>query len=104
MPDRRVTLKSRAQIEKMAVAGTLVSDVLDRMATEMRPGATTLELDQIAEDMIRSAGGIPSFIGVPGRIAPFRHSLCISVDDEIVHGVPGQRRLRDGQIVTDERH
>jgi methionyl aminopeptidase len=95
-----VTLKSTAQIEKMAVAGALLTDVLDRLATELRPGVTTLELDQIAEDMIRGAGGIPSFIGVPGRVAPFRHSLCISVDDEIVHGVPGPRRLRDGQIVS----
>jgi methionyl aminopeptidase len=61
---------------------------------------TTLELDRIAEDMIRSAGGIPSFIGVPGRIAPYRHSLCVSVDDEIVHGVPGSRRIHDGQLVS----
>jgi methionyl aminopeptidase len=98
--DRRVTLKSRVQIEKMAVAGALVSDVLDRMGAELRPGISTAELDAIAEDMIRAAGGIPSFIGVPGRIAPFRHSLCISIDDEIVHGVPGARRVRDGQIVS----
>jgi methionyl aminopeptidase len=99
-PDRRVTLKSSAQIEKMAVAGALVADVLDRMAAELRPGITTLELDQIAEEMIRSAGGVPSFIGVPGRIAPFRHSLCISIDDEIVHGVPGPRQIHEGQIVS----
>lgn len=98
--DRRVTLKSAAQIDKMAVAGALVGEVLDRMATEIRPGVTTAELDRLAEDMIRGAGGIPSFIGVPGRVQPFRHSLCISVDDEIVHGVPGPRRIRDGQIVS----
>ena len=98
--DRRVTLKSRSQIEKMAVAGALVSDVLDRMEAEIRPGISTAELDGIAEDMIRAAGGIPSFIGVPGRLAPFRHSLCISIDDEIVHGVPGARRIKEGQIVS----
>lgn len=98
--DRRVTLKSAAQIEKMAVAGALVGDVLDRMSSEIRPGVTTAELDRIAEETIRGAGGIPSFIGVPGRVQPFRHSLCISVDDEIVHGVPGPRRIREGQIVS----
>jgi len=98
--ERRVTLKSEAQIERMAVAGRLVADVLDRMAAELRPGVTTGQLDAMAEEMIRGAGAIPSFIGVPGRLAPFRHSLCVSVDDEIVHGVPGGRRLRDGQIVS----
>lgn len=99
-PDRRVTLKSSAQIEKMAVAGALVASVLDRLATEVRPGVTTLQLDAIAEEMIRAAHGVPSFIGVPGRIAPYRHTLCVSLDDEIVHGVPGPRRIRDGQIVS----
>jgi methionyl aminopeptidase len=98
--DRRVTLKSLGQIDKMAVAGRLVSDVLDRLGSELKPGMTTLELDRIAEEMIRGAGGIPSFIGVPGRLAPYRHSLCISIDDEIVHGVPGSRRIRDGQLVS----
>jgi methionyl aminopeptidase len=99
-PDRRVTLKSSAQIEKMAVAGDLVARVLERMAAEVRPGVTTLALDAIAEEMIRAEGAIPSFIGVPGRLVPYRHTLCISMDDEIVHGVPGQRKIRDGQIVS----
>lgn len=99
-PDRRVTLKSSAQIEKMAIAGALVASVLDRLATEIKPGVTTLQLDVMAEEMIRAANGVPSFIGVPGRVAPYRHSLCISLDDEIVHGVPGSRRIRDGQIVS----
>jgi methionyl aminopeptidase len=98
--DRRVTLKSAGQIEKMAVAGRLVSDVLDRVGAELRPGITTAELDRMAEEMIRGAGGVPSFVGVPGRIAPFKHSLCVSIDDEIVHGVPGARRVREGQIVS----
>ncbi len=98
--ERRVTLKSSAQIERMAEAGRLVAQVLDRLEAEIRPGITTLRLDQIAEDMIRSGGGVPSFIGVPGRLAPFQHSLCISIDDEVVHGVPSQRRIRAGQIVS----
>jgi len=98
--DRRVTLKSLGQIEKMAVAGRLVADTLDAVGKELRPGITTLELDHIAEELIRGRGGIPSFIGVPGRLEPFRHTLCISIDDEIVHGVPGPRRVREGQIVS----
>lgn len=98
--DRRVTLKSAAQIEKMAAAGRLVADVLDAVGAALRPGVTTLELDTIAERLIRERGGTPSFIGVPGHLAPFRHSLCISLDAEVVHGVPGPRRIRDGQIVS----
>jgi methionyl aminopeptidase len=98
--ERRVTLKSPAQIDKMAVAGRLVADVLERMASEVRPGITTLQLDEMAEEMIRAAGGIPSFIGVPGRRAPYRHSLCISLDEEVVHGIPGPRRIREGQLVS----
>jgi methionyl aminopeptidase len=98
--ERRVTLKSRSQIEKMAVAGALVASVLDRMANDVRAGVATIELDRIAEEMIRAAGGIPSFIGVPGRLAPFKHSLCISINEEVVHGIPGARRIRDGDIVS----
>ena len=100
LAERRVTLKSAAQIEKMAVAGRLVADVLDRVGSEVRAGVTTGELDAIAEEMIRGAGAIPSFIGVPGRIAPFRHSLCVSIDSEVVHGIPGNRKIRDGELVT----
>jgi len=100
LAERRVTLKSPAQIERMAVAGRLVADVLDRMEAEVRPGITTESLDAIAEEMIRGVGAIPSFIGVPGRKAPFRHSLCISIDNEVVHGIPGKRKIRDGEIVS----
>jgi methionyl aminopeptidase len=100
LAERRVTLKSAAQIEKMAVAGRLVAEVLDRLEEEVRPGITTQSLDAIAEEMIRAAGGTPSFIGVPGRRAPFRHTLCVSIDSEIVHGVPGSRLIREGEVVS----
>lgn len=98
--ERRVTLKSSAQIEKMAIAGGVVADVLDRLEAEISPGVTTDRLDAIAEEMIRAAGGTPSFIGVRGRLAPYRHSLCISIDSEVVHGVPGKRQIRDGELVS----
>lgn len=98
--ERRVTLKSAAQIERMAVAGGLVSEVLDRVGEAIRPGVTTLELDALAEGLVRAAGATPSFIGVPGHREPYRHTLCISIDDEVVHGVPGARRIAEGQIVS----
>jgi methionyl aminopeptidase len=99
-PERRVTLKSNAQIERMATAGRLVSDVLDRLGQELRPGMRTIELDAIAARLIRAAGATPSFLGVPGHRAPYRHSICVSIDSEVVHGVPGERRIAEGQIVS----
>jgi methionyl aminopeptidase len=98
--ERRVTLKSRAQIERMAVAGRLVAEVLDRLEAEVKPGVTTARLDAIAAELIQEAGAIPSFLGVPGRLAPYRHSICVSIDDEVVHGIPGRRRIEAGQIVS----
>ncbi len=98
--ERRVTIKSASQIERMAVAGRLVADVLDIVGAAIRPGITTLELDRMAADLIRARGGVPSFIGVPGNLAPYEHSLCISIDSEVVHGVPGKRRIAEGQIVS----
>jgi methionyl aminopeptidase len=98
--ERRVTLKSRAQIERMAVAGRLVADVLDRLEAEIRPGVTTGQLDEIADTLIREAGATPSFLGVPGHKAPYAHSICVSIDQEVVHGIPGRRRVQAGQIVS----
>ncbi len=98
--DRRVTLKSASQIRRMAVAGSLVADVLDAVGSAIRPGVTTLELDTIATDIIRAAGGTPSFVGQPGPVGPYKHSLCISIDSEVVHGIPGKRRIADGQMVS----
>jgi methionyl aminopeptidase len=97
---RRVTLKSRSQIERMAVAGRLVGDALDAVGKAIRPGITPLELDAIAADVIRAGGGTPSFIGVPGPVRPFAHTVCVSIDDEVVHGVPDGRPLRSGQLVS----
>jgi methionyl aminopeptidase len=99
--DRRVILKSASQVERMAVAGRLVADVLDGVAAAIRPGISTLELDAIAEATIREAGATPSFIGVPGPKGAFRHSLCVSIDDEVVHGIPSAGRLvREGSLVS----
>jgi methionyl aminopeptidase len=97
---RRVTLKSRAQVERMAEAGRLVGDALDAVGDAIRPGVTPLDLDAVAAEVIRSRGGIPSFIGVPGPLAPFAHTVCVSIDDEVVHGVPDRRVIREGQLVS----
>ena len=100
LSERRVTLKSRSQVELMRRAGRLVADVLDRVGDEIRPGVTTGELDRIAEELIRRSGAIPSFIGVAGAGGPYRHSICVSIDDEVVHGIPGRRRIEAGQVVS----
>ena len=95
-----VTRKSRA--ERMRRAGRVVGEVLDMIEAELRPGVSTAHLDAIAEAHIRASGATPSFKGYPGinPRRPFPASVCISIDDEIVHGIPGERTIRAGQIVS----
>jgi methionyl aminopeptidase len=97
-----VTRKSRAEIERMKQAGRVVAEVLDKIEAEIRPGASTADLDAIAEEHILVSGATPSFKGYPGinPRRPFPASVCISIDDEIVHGIPGHRTLKAGQIVS----
>ncbi len=91
-----IKLKSSAEIEQMKVAGDLVGRTHDMVAEEIRPGMTTLELDSLVERFIRDHSGIPSFKGFRG----FPGSACISVNDEVVHGIPGDRVLAEGDIVS----
>jgi methionyl aminopeptidase len=95
-----VTRKSRREIEKMRHAGRIVAEVLALVEAELKPGVTTGHLDRLAEKHIRSSGAVPSFKGYGHRSNPFPASLCISIDDEVVHGIPGDRSIRDGQIVS----
>ena len=97
-----VTRKSRAEIERMRKAGRIVAEVLALVESELKPGVSTGHLDRLAERHIRAAGATPSFKGYPGinPRRPFPASLCISLDDEIVHGIPGERTIRDGQVVS----
>jgi len=97
---RRITLKSRSQIDKMAVAGRLTAAALDAVGAAIKPGMTPLQLDAIADAVIRDGGGTPNFIGVPGHLAPFKHATCISIDDEVVHGVPDDRVITEGMMVS----
>jgi methionyl aminopeptidase len=95
---RRNRLQGRTdeQLLLMREAGLLVGRTLELLAGEVRPGTTTLELDRLAEEFIRSNGGIPNFQLVPG----YSHTLCTSVNDEVVHGIPGPRVLEAGDIVS----
>jgi methionyl aminopeptidase len=80
----------------MRQAGRIVATILDLLALELKPGLKTKELDVIAEREIRKLGGVPSFKGYRGYPA----SLCVSVNDEIVHGIPGERIIKEGDIVS----
>jgi methionyl aminopeptidase len=87
--------KSQAEIEKMARAGAVVRECLDLMGREVKPGVTTGELDRLAEEFIRSKGGLPTFKGYRG----FPGSICASPNDMVVHGIPGKVHLREGDIL-----
>jgi len=100
--ERMIEYKTPEQIQKMRVAGLLVGETLELLKATIAPGMTTKDLDAIAEENIRRAGGIPSFIGVPGGpgVPDFPATLCTSVNDEIVHGIPGDRVIREGDVVS----
>src|SRR5699024_748501 len=83
---------------KMRAAGLLVGETLELLRASVRTGVTTGELDAIAEENIRSGGGIPSFKGYSSP--PFPASICASVNDQVVHGIPGQRELVDGDVIS----
>ena len=94
------TIKRPAEIERMAAAGGILAGILDVLRAEIRPGTSTADLDAIAERMIRDAGAIPSFKGY-GSNPPFPASICASINDEVVHGIPSpRRRLADGDVVS----
>jgi methionyl aminopeptidase len=94
--DRGIELKTREQIVAMRAAGLVVGRTLELLRSEVKAGVTTGDLDAIAEDSIRSAGAVPSFKGYHG----FTGSICASVNDEIVHGIPGDRVLADGDLIS----
>ncbi|MDR1422185.1 MAG: type I methionyl aminopeptidase [Coriobacteriales bacterium] len=92
-----IHLKTSAQIEAMKEAGRVSAKALRKTGELVRPGISTLELDRFAENLIRMEGGIPAFLGYNG----FRGSICSSLNDQIVHGVPSQAViLREGDIIS----
>lgn len=90
------TLKTREQIELMRESALIVSRTLGEVAKLIKPGVTPLELDKVAEDYIRSQGAVPGFLGYGG----FPNSLCTSVNDQVVHGIPTDEPLKEGDIIS----
>jgi methionyl aminopeptidase len=95
---RKVQVKTPEQVRKMRVAGLVVGETLELLRRSLRPGITTAELDAIAEENIRAHGGVPSFKGY-GR-PPFPASICSSVNDAVVHGIPGDEVVAEGDLVS----
>ena len=91
-----ITIKSAQDIERMQAAGKVVEDTLKLLEKSVRVGVTTAELDRIAEEFIRSQGAYPTFLKYNG----YPKAVCISVNEEVVHGIPGKRKLKDGDIVS----
>ena len=91
-----IELKTASQIEKMRVAGRLTRQALELAGSMIKPGVTTGEIDKAVHDFIISHGGTPSFLGYSGYPA----SVCLSVNDEVIHGIPGKRVLCEGDIVS----
>lgn len=92
-----ITLKKSFELDKMRHAGRIVGDALGMIEQYVKPGVSTLELDGIIEDFIRSRGALPSFKNYMG----YKHAACISADDIVVHGIPSEKTiLKEGQIVS----
>ena len=92
----RIETKTPDQVLRMRKAGLVVGQTLQLMAQTVRPGMTTKRLDELAEEHIRGCGATPSFLGYHG----FTGSLCTSVNDEVVHGIPGSRVLAEGDLIS----
>ena len=94
-------VKKPAEIERLRVSGGMLAAVLRRLERELEPGQTTGYLDSVAAKELKSLGGKPAFLGYsPARgVAPFPAVICISVNDEVVHGIPGKRRIEEGDLV-----
>lgn len=91
-----ITLKSQIEIETMREAGRIVGLAHEAVAKAIRPGVTTLELNAVAEKVIRDHGAVPSFLGYGG----FPASICASINNVLVHGIPDHTRLKDGDIIS----
>ena len=92
----RIIIKTPEEIAIMRRAGKIVAEVLDRLAEEVRPGITTGELDAVAAEELAGRGATASFLGYHG----FPAHICTSLNEQVVHGIPGKRILRDGDIIA----
>lgn len=97
-----IICKSASEIEIMREAGQIVAKVLLKIEKVLEPGITTAEMDWIAEKKIRAYGAIPAFKGYAGKLSKrsFPSSLCISINEEVVHGIPGKKKIKRGDLVS----
>ena len=96
-----IIIKTKKDIDFIKESCKIVAETLQLLKNNVKPGITTLELDRIAEDYIKSNNAIPAFKGYTQGSAPgFPGSVCTSVDDEVVHGIPGSRALKIGEIIS----
>tara|TARA_B100001123_G_C15165309_1_gene969176 strand:- start:44 stop:862 length:819 start_codon:yes stop_codon:yes gene_type:complete len=91
-----IVTKNPSEIQKMRVANGLVAEILNELGSVVRPGMTTKDLDVLAEERVRAAGAVPAFKGYHG----FPSTLCTSINDEVVHGIPSDRGLKSGDVVS----
>ncbi len=96
-----ITIKTPEEIKILRDGGKILASVLYQVAAQVKPGIATIELDELAEKLIRRAGGEPSFKNYKTEDdkIPYPASLCVSINDEIVHGIPGNRELKEGDII-----
>lgn len=92
-------IKTEAEIKQLRIDGRILAGILKQVADVVRVGVTTGELNELAEKLIDETGGDPSFKGF-GKLNPFPAGLCTSINEEIVHGIPSDRKLKDGDIVS----
>lgn len=97
--ERGIVIKNQEEIAQMRAAGQVNAQALAVVREMIHPGVTTGDLNAAAEQIIRKAGGIPVFLGYPGP-TPYPATLCVSVNEELVHGIPGKRKLKEGDIVS----
>ncbi len=90
-----IIIKNSEQIKKMRIAGEIVAKTHELLKTYIKPGITTAELDKIADEFIRSKGATPTFLNYNG----FPANICVCINEEVIHGIPGIKRLKDGDIV-----
>ena len=96
-----VAIRSKSEIERIRAAGRIVGNVLQKIKEQAAAGMTTADLARISDDMIEASGGTALFRGVPNPGSfDFPSSICASVNEELVHGIPGSKKLRDGDIVS----
>ncbi len=91
-----IRLKRPAEVEKIRKSASLVSRTLDYLGEQVAPGMTTVELDRLALEFIKKNGGRPSFLGYRG----FKYTICASINEEVVHGLPSRRMMKDGDVIS----